>query len=36
VIDMIGEDHRYETRIEALRYAVADIAVEDGDPAPED
>lgn len=36
VIDMIGEDHRYETRFEALRHAVADIAVEDGDPAPED
>ncbi len=29
VIDMIGEDHRYGTRVEALRHAVADIAVED-------
>lgn len=29
VIDMIGEDHRYGTRVEALRHAVADITVED-------
>jgi sulfate permease, SulP family len=36
VIDMIGEDHRYSTRIEALRHAVADISIEDGDAAPED
>ncbi len=34
VIDLIGEDHRYSTRIEALRHAVADISTEDGDGAP--
>ena len=34
VIDMIGDEHRYRTRIEALRHAVADIAREDGDAAP--